>query len=94
MGCFPLTISGLPRPPDMEHKLEDLLCWNNPRRRVETLSTFGEWTLDLDLTLLAPVELWLINEAPEFERDLVMSVAAKASQADCTRSLCISFSSC
>jgi len=41
----------------------------------------GEWTADLDL-MLALVELWLIDDAPEFDRDFVMSAAAKASQAD------------
>jgi len=28
------------------------------------------------------VELWLIEDAPEFDRDLEISAAAKASQAD------------
>lgn len=79
----------------MEHKLEDRLCWNSPRRRADILSTLGEWTLDLDFKPLAAVEFWqLTDEAPEFERDLEISVAANVSQADCTRSLCISFSSC
>ena len=78
---LPLIASGLPRPPDIKHKLEECLCWNNPLRRAVTLSVNGEWRVDLDLTLLL-VELWLIDDAPEFDRDLEISAAAKASQAD------------
>lgn len=89
IGLFPLTASGLPCPPDMEHKLEDLLGCNNSRRKLDAFSTLGDWALDLVLALT----VWFISEAPEFERDLVISVAAKASHADCTRSLCISLSS-
>ena len=93
INCFPLPVSGLPRPPNIEHKLEDLLCWNSPLRKADTLSVAGDCTPALDLTFEL-TEPWLMDEAPEFDRDLVMSAAAKASQADCTRSRCISFSSC